>query len=155
MSLGLVVLTLGTGCASDDPDVERRGGDLPDPPTGGTSNGSAGGDGAGGDAPIKFCDALVVAQNKCQRCHGTPLKNGAPVPFETYDDFQAPYGTSGVTYGEVAIRLVEDNIMPYVSLNDSATPPDPPVEPLTADEKATLLGWLKQGAKPEGGTSCP
>jgi hypothetical protein len=31
----------------------------------------------------------------------------------------------------------------------------PPVEPLTASEKATLLGWLKQGALAEGGTDCP
>jgi len=26
---------------------------------------------------------------------------------------------------------------------------------LTSDEKATLLGWLKQGAVAEGGTDCP
>ena len=45
--------------------------------------------------------------------------------------------------------------MPYVVLNEPPNPIMPPVEPLTASEKATLLGWLKQGMKPEGGTNCP
>ena len=45
--------------------------------------------------------------------------------------------------------------MPYVALNDGPDPIMPPVELLTATEKATLLGWLKQGMKPEGGTDCP
>jgi len=96
-----------------------------------------------------------VVRAKCQRCHGDPLKNGAPVPFLTYQDFLAPYGNSGSTYGEIAVRLVENGTMPYVVLNDPPTSLMPPVEPLTAAEKATLLGWLKQGLKPEGGTDCP
>ena len=45
--------------------------------------------------------------------------------------------------------------MPYVALNEPPFSLVPPVEPLTADEKDTLLGWLKQGALPEGGTNCP
>jgi hypothetical protein len=45
--------------------------------------------------------------------------------------------------------------MPYVALNDPPTSLMPPVEPLTAEEKATLLAWLEQGAEPEGGTDCP
>jgi hypothetical protein len=45
--------------------------------------------------------------------------------------------------------------MPPVALNQPPTNLMPPVEPLTADEKTTLLGWLEQGAKPVGGTDCP
>jgi hypothetical protein len=144
-----VVLALSTAC-SDDPDLDRHGGPLPD-----TSDGGAAGSATAGGDPIAFCDALTVVRAKCQRCHGDPLKNGAPVPFLTFDDFYAPYGTSGSTYGEVAVRLVENDVMPYVALNDPPTSLMPPVEPLTADEKATLLGWLKQGLLPEGGTDCP
>jgi hypothetical protein len=97
----------------------------------------------------------MVVRAKCQRCHRDPLQNGAPVPFLTYSDFFAPYGASGTTFGEAAVRAVENDMMPYVVLNDGPNPIMPPVEPLTAAEKATLLGWLKQGLKPEGGTDCP
>ena len=138
------------GCSSGDTSTERRGGPLPN-----TSDGGAAGSEPGGDGPIAFCDALRVVRAKCQRCHGDPLRNAAPVPFITYEDFQAPYGGSQFTYGDVAVGVVEDDIMPYLALNDGPDPIMPPVEPLTASEKATLLGWLKQGMKPEGGTDCP
>ena len=105
---------------------------------------------------IPFCDALRVVRAKCQRCHTDPPKNGAPVPFLTYDDFQRPYGDDGMfVYWQVAVGLVDRDVMPYVALNEPPTSLMPPVEPLAPDEKATLLGWLNQGAKPEGGTDCP
>jgi hypothetical protein len=141
---------LSLGCSSNDTSLERQGGPLPDP-----SSGGAAGTGNVTDSPIAFCDALTVVRAKCQRCHGDPLKNAAPVPFITFDDFYAPYGTSTQTYGDVAVRVVENDVMPYVALNDPPTSLMPPVEPLTPDEKATLLGWLKQGLLPEGGTDCP
>jgi hypothetical protein len=144
------MLALVTACGSDDPQVNRNGGQIPD-----TSDGGTAGSEPGGDDAIPFCDALTVVRAKCQRCHGDPLTNAAPVPFLTYDDFLAPYGSSGQTYGGVAVRVVENDIMPYVALNDGPNPIMPPVEPLTSKEKATLLGWLKQGAQPEGGTDCP
>ena len=144
-----VLLALATACSSDDTDLNRPGGLTPDPSSGGAAGENV------TDTPIAFCDALTVVRAKCQRCHGEPLKNGAPVPFLTYDDFYAPYGNSGSTYGQVAVRLVENDTMPYVVLSDGPDPIMPPVEPLTAAEKATLLGWLKQGLKPEGGTDCP
>ena len=140
-----MVLGLGSGCA-EDPTLTREGGPLP-------SNGGAGGSG-GGD-PVPFCAAFKVIQDKCQRCHGDPLKNAAPVPFLTYEDTQAQYYMTDRRWWEVMIPNVEKDMMPYVFLNDPPTSLMPPVEPLTADEKATLLGWLKQGAKPEGGTDCP
>lgn len=144
------MLAFSTACGSDDPDLERHGGPIPDPSDGGAAGSETGNGGA-----IAFCDALTVVRAKCQRCHGDPLTNAAPVPFITYEDFFAPYGMSTQTYGDVAVRVVGNDVMPYVALNDGPNPIMPPVEPLTANEKATLLGWLEQGMKPEGGTNCP
>lgn len=150
----LLASLLSLGCSSDDPTVERRGGELPD-----TSSGGGGGTGATGGvdsgAEVRFCDALEVMRAKCQRCHGDPLANAAPVPFLTYQDTQVPYFDSGKTYADIMLSVVERDVMPYVSLNEGDNPIMPPVEPLTADEKTTLLGWLKQGARPAGGTDCP
>jgi hypothetical protein len=144
-------------CSGDDTSIERRGGPLPST----TSNGTAGepsvgaaGAGSFGD-PIPFCDALAVIRAKCQRCHQEPPRNGAPVPFLTYEDTQAPYGMSTFKYSDVMVSVVEDGTMPYVVLNKPPSNLMPPVEPLLDDEKTTLLGWLKQGARPEGGTECP
>jgi hypothetical protein len=140
------------------------GGETSDGTSGGETSGGGAGEGgepaAGGSGPAEipattFCEALAVVRAKCQRCHTRPPKNGAPVPFLTYDDFQAPYGSSGSTYAEVATRAVELDVMPYVVLNEPPTSLMPPVQALTSEEKATLLSWLKQGAMPEGGTECP
>jgi hypothetical protein len=146
-------IALVAGCASDDPDLERRGGPLPDPSgDGGSGQGTAGSD----SGPIvPFCDALAVIRAKCQRCHGDPVAHGAPVSFLTYEDTQGPYYTTDSRWWEVMITAVTKDFMPYVALNEPPTSIMPPVEPLTPDEKATLLGWLHQGAKPEGGTDCP
>jgi len=120
---------------------------------GDASTGSAGAGDLG--PPVPFCDALTVIRAKCQRCHGNPLKNGAPVPFLTYEDTQAPYYTTDKTFSDVMLPTIEKDLMPYVALNDGENPIMPPVEPLSADEKSTMISWLKQGAKPEGGTDCP
>jgi hypothetical protein len=165
-AFGVAMVVLGMACSSQEPVVERRGGPIPEPTPempgaagspSGVAGAPAGEAGSGGESSggISFCAALEVARAKCQRCHSNPPENGAPVPFVTFEDFQAAYGSSGITYGEVAIRLVNEDIMPYVALNDPPTSLMPPVEPLTVDEKATLLSWLEQGAKPEGGTECP
>lgn len=164
-SCGLAFLGMLIACSSQAPVVERRGGPLPEPGDGSAAAGAPGGlagapagdagSPGGGSGAIPFCAALAVARAKCQRCHSEPPRNGAPVPLLTYEDFRAPYGRSGATYGEVATRLVKDDLMPYVILNDPPTRLMPPVEPLSPEEKATLLGWLEQGAKPEGGTDCP
>jgi hypothetical protein len=148
----LVALALGgIACSSDDPEVERRGGPLPDPGAGGDSSGPSG---TGGESPIAYCDALVVIRAKCQRCHGDPVAHGAPVSFLSASDFQKPYFNSDRTWREIAVERVENDQMPFLTLN---TPPQslmPPVEPLTASEKTTLLAWLKQGAEPLGGEAC-
>jgi hypothetical protein len=104
---------------------------------------------------VPFCDALTVIRDKCQRCHGDPLKNGAPAPFLTYEDTQKLYPTSDMTWADVMLPAVEKDIMPFVALNEGTKPIMPPVEPLTDAEKDTLVTWLKQGAMPTGGTDCP
>jgi hypothetical protein len=154
--LGVLLLGLASACADNDTSLERRGGPLPstDPDLTGAAGMAVEGT-AGATGLIPFCDALQVVRAKCQRCHTDPPQNGAPVPFLTYEDFQRPYGGGAFKYWEAAIGMVEKDIMPYVTLNEPPTSLMPPVEPLTAEEKATLLGWLRQGAQPEGGTDCP
>jgi hypothetical protein len=156
-------LALTAGCSSDDYQLERKGGPVPngpvqDPTAGAGGGGSASNDaGAGGEAgadPIAFCKAFVVVQNKCQRCHGDPLANGAPVAFLKQEDFQAQYYDTEFRWWEISVGMVERDKMPFVALNGPPTNLQPPVEGLTVDEKATLVGWLKQGALPEGGTQC-
>ncbi len=140
----LLALVLNFGCSESDTSLERRGSPLPDDGAGGADSGPT----------VPFCDALTVIRSKCQRCHQDPPRDGAPVPFLTYDDTQAQYGTTELKYSDVMLPAVEKDFMPYVAANDPPNPIMPPVEPLTAAEKATLLGWLKQGALPEGGTDC-
>jgi hypothetical protein len=141
--LGLA-LALATACSGSDTNLERKGGPLPDMSAGG----------AGGTA-VPLCAALDVVRAKCQRCHGEPRQNGAPISFLTAADFQGQYFETQFKWWEVAADRVDTGAMPFVALNDPPTSLMPPVEPLTATEKATLLGWLKQGAKTEGGTDCP
>jgi hypothetical protein len=144
--VGLVAL-LATGCGEDAPTHLTP---VPEGDGGRTNDGAAGNGGA-----VLFCNALVVIRDKCQRCHGDPVRNGAPVSFVTYPDTQEPYFTTDKKWWEVMLASVDEDVMPYVVLNDGPNPIKPPVEPLNMDEKATLLGWLEQGAKPEGGTVCP
>ena len=143
------VVALTFGCSASDTKLERRGGPLPD--------GAGGGGGGGADSgpPVSFCEALTVIRAKCQRCHQDPPRNGAPVAFLAYEDTQAPYVDDTFKYSDVMLLAVERDFMPYVALNDGDNPIMPPVAPLTGDEKATLLTWLKQGALPMGGTDCP
>jgi len=149
----LVVLSLN-GCGSDDPVVERRGGDLPTP-TGAAGEAPMGEGGASIVDQVPFCSALDVIRCKCQQCHQNPPQYGAPVPFMTYEDTQAPYDSMGKTYSDAMLHVIENDIMPLLQLNDPPVNLAPPAMPLSPPEKETLLAWLKQGAKPVGGTDCP
>jgi hypothetical protein len=150
-----------TQACAEDPTIERSGG----PEVGPQGDGGAGvvdvpsgaGTAAGGTSqgPVAFCAALTVVRAKCQRCHGSPLQNGAPAPFITYEDTQAPYYATTQKWTDVMGGAVMRGFMPYVALNDPPTSLTPAVQPLTVEEKATLLGWLSEGALPEGGTNCP
>jgi hypothetical protein len=153
---------LAFSCSGSDTTLERRGGPLPEEATGGADTGPPGDPlpeeatgGADTGPPVSFCEALTVMRAKCQRCHQDPPRNFAPVPFLTYEDTQARYYNTERKFSDAMLSAVERGIMPYVSLNDGDDPIMPPVEALTPEEKATLLGWLRQGALPVGGTDCP
>lgn len=158
-----LILTLGVACSEGDYTLEREGGPFPAPPgvdpplggSGGSGAGAAAVTGGAGEALVPFCDALTVVRNKCQRCHSDPTQNAAPVPFVTYEDFQVLYSECGMRWWQRAQYVVDIDYMPYVTLNDPPTSLMPPVEPLTPDEKTTLMTWFEQGALPEGGTDCP
>jgi hypothetical protein len=136
LSTSVAVLSCSDGADSTSPD----------------GNGAAG---VGGGDSIPFCAALGVIRAKCQRCHRDPPQNGAPVPFLTYADTQAPYYVTDKKWSDTMLPAVTQDFMPDVALNDPPTSLMPPVEPLTANEKTTLVTWLQQGAKPTGGTDCP
>jgi hypothetical protein len=127
-------------------------------PAGGSSTGPGGDDGAGngagcaadggaGAAPHFPADVAAAIRAKCQRCHAQPPKNGAPFPLLTWEDTHAPYGQRLVY--QAMLPAIEKGIMPFTELKL-----DPPVEPLTGDEKALLLDWLGGGALPAEGAVC-
>jgi len=152
--LRVPVFLILSACSSDDPVVERRGSEVPTPSAaaGAAPIGEAG---AGTGAQVPFCSALAVIRAKCQQCHQNPPQHGAPVPFISYEDTQAPYDNMGKTYADAMLPVVENDVMPLLQLNDPPVNLMPPAKPLTAEEKETLLTWLKQGAKPVGVTDCP
>ena len=97
-----------------------------------------------------YCDARAVIQNKCVRCHSDPPQNAAPFALDTYASTQEPSPSRDNPdriRADRMLRAVESGFMPYTALSL-----DPPVEPLTCEEKTTLLAWLRDGAPPpEGG----
>jgi hypothetical protein len=145
----LLVATSLTGCASDDPEVERRGGDLP--PEEGSEDWCTRGSGE----PVAYCDVQAILHAKCKVCHQAPPLHGAPVPLLTYEDTQQQYYTTDRRYPEMMLKAIESDFMPLLDLNGTVNGPMPPAEPLTAAEKETLLTWLRQCAPPTGGTDCP
>ena len=171
---------LFAGCGAQR--VERRGGaDIPDL-NGGSASSSAGSSGSptlelgggglipesgaagiaeseGGAAgavvpagPVPWCDAYKVINCVCQQCHQDPTLNGAAMPLLSYANTQAGYPRP--TSSPVWKRMQTDvtsNFMPYMG-DPTVTPP---VKPLTAQQKNTLLTWLMEGAHDEGGLDCP
>jgi hypothetical protein len=102
--------------------------------------------------PCKVDDAFAL---KCRRCHTVPTRHGAPFVFLTWDDTQQERGGQRLT--ELIGRAVRSNFMPYrIEAN-------PPVLPLTDDEKKTILDWVDAGGPrqdcdpndPEGAKAAP
>jgi hypothetical protein len=149
--LGAVVALVAIACnspSSDEPD----GGKKPVADARAVSCSDAGG---GMYFP---CDVGPIIHAKCQRCHDRPealqscVANDScaegPFPLATWSDTRRSFGD-----GERVVDLLEGVIargeMPYVI--DSI---QPPVQTLTADEKATLLAWTRSCA-PAVATPCP
>jgi uncharacterized membrane protein len=101
-----------------------------------------------------FCDAFAIVQRKCVRCHADPPVNGAPFALNDYAAIEAPSPSSTAperTRADRMLSAVQTNIMP-----DTQLTLDPPVEPLSCEERTTLLEWLTNGAQPPAGgdTTC-
>ena len=141
----MALMALGA-CADHDPAVDRAGpGPIPD---------------AGTACNLELepnaelpCDVAEILKTRCQRCHQSPAKNGAPFPLLVYADLLADYG--GPLY-EAAFKAVKTDFMPYCAEGTSCagSVKDGPVEPLSAAQKSRLLDYLKC-PQPAFGQSCP
>jgi hypothetical protein len=99
---------------------------------------------------VRWCQVLEVLEAKCQRCHGSPPTNGAPLSFMAYRDTQREHPAgSGQSVFVRMHDMVRHRRMPPVG-----QPVDPPVQPLDAREKDLLLVWLEEGALAFGGEAC-
>ncbi len=87
------------------------------------------------------CQVDDVFARKCRRCHTIPTRHGAPLVFLTWDDTRQD--RLGQPLYAVIGRAVRTGFMPYrVDAN-------PPVQPLTDDEKKIILDWVDAGAPQE------
>lgn len=91
------------------------------------------------------CAVDDVLEAKCRRCHTRPMRHGAPFPLLTWDDTRLFVRADAQVYLQLD-RVITTGTMPF------RIPANPPVEPLTADEKWVLLDWVRRGA-PRG--TCP
>jgi len=83
------------------------------------------------------CDVEAALKAKCRRCHTIPARHGAPFPLLTWEQTQDDYhGTPIVRH---MARAVKSGFMPYrINAN-------PPIEPLTDDEKQAIVSWAEAG----------
>jgi hypothetical protein len=98
--------------------------------------------GAGAFLP---CDVEAIVAVKCRRCHDEPAAlesclaqntcMRAPFPLKTWADTRRNLG-GGARVVDFLAKVIESGAMPYQT--DSIKPP---VEKLTAAEKATLVNW--------------
>jgi hypothetical protein len=141
---GLIVV-IALACTKHEPELERVGG----PELDASSDVRAPQETSGATEDVLWCQALAVLEPVCQRCHQNPPLHGAPFPLVTYENTQASYFGSDVKIWAVMQDVVASDYMPA-----TFTDIEPPIEPLTCEQKTTLLGWLEQGAKDVGGLNC-
>jgi uncharacterized membrane protein len=117
-------------------------------PTGIVSPSTHGGGGEASSSEPTWCNVQRVLEQKCQRCHQDPPMNGAPFPLVTYEDTQVSERTGRRRYERI-YGAVESEYMPatFIKLN-------PPVQPLTDDERSILLEWAAAGGELTGGDAC-
>jgi uncharacterized membrane protein len=103
--------------------------------------------GAGASSAPEWCSVARVLEAKCWRCHSDPPQHGAPFPLVSYADTQRE--VMGVPRWERMRSVIEADFMPpdFIEL-------DPPVEKLSAEEKATLLDWFAASAPLRGDSTC-
>jgi hypothetical protein len=84
------------------------------------------------------CQVDAVFAAKCRRCHTIPTRHNAPFVFLTWDDTRQD--RQGLPLYQVIGRAVRSGFMPYrIEAN-------PPVQPLSDDEKKIILDWVDAGA---------
>lgn len=126
---GLWALACGSNAASDRP-----------------MNASAG---SGSSSAPPWCAVQAVLQAKCQRCHQAPPLHGAPFSLISYADTQVLDSKGKARFERIA-SAVETDLMPAVFITLT-----PAVEPLTPNERATLLTWCAASAPLNGTENCP
>ena len=87
------------------------------------------------------CQVDAVFAAKCRRCHTIPTRHNAPLVFLRWDDLQQERG--GQRLPALIARAVRSNFMPF------RTEANPPVLPLTDEEKQIILDWVDAGAPRE------
>lgn len=145
LSIGLSLL--GTGCGGEDrPDAvaDAGGGAIDAPVTDApvtdaprndahtTMDAKLAAAGTGFPCPIED-----VIRRKCLTCHGEVRQFGAPISFPSWSDTQKATEQDD---GPVFQRMRQYVAVDFMPLAGS------PTGPLSAEEKALLLGWLDAGA---------
>jgi uncharacterized membrane protein len=130
------IASLSVGCASN----ASSGSSSPDASTSNADSGAT--------TNPDWCAVQPILGLKCQRCHSAPPVEGAPFSLLTYDDTQVRDSQGKARYERMA-SVIDSGYMPpqFIVL-------DPPVQPLTETERATLLAWCSLGAPPSGSASC-
>jgi hypothetical protein len=145
-------VTLLVGCGSSSTTGKPDAGTSRPHPDGAVM--SCADSGAGNFLP---CDVERVISVKCRRCHDRPaaltdcLANKAcieaPFPLENWSDTRHAIG-GGKRVVDYIQGVIERDEMPFKT--DSI---QPPVEPLTPEEKSTILDWARACA-PAAATGC-
>jgi hypothetical protein len=89
-----------------------------------------------GDFPLDVGD---VVHRKCQVCHGSPLRHGAPFPELSYEDVQRPLPNHTTPIWQRMSYVIQPGSTPHMPL----TGPQ-----LTAGELQTLDAWFVACAPP-------
>ena len=98
--------------------------------------------------PPTWCEIQSILALKCQRCHDSPARHGAPFALISYDDTQLLDKKGNARFERIAV-VVEERSMPAQVIKL-----DPPVEPLQDEERATILDWCAQGGALTGNANC-
>jgi len=133
--LSSLVLLLAVGCGGSAADSESSGTSSPD-------TGVADSISEPGPQPTGVpCDVADVLAARCTKCHGAPLKEGAPYPLLSYDDLARPAPKDSKQ--TVAQRCV-------ARMNDASNSMPPlPDAPATSAEIGKLQAWI-DGGMPKG-----
>ncbi len=127
--------------ASSQTDATRGSG--PGPEAGPGASGDGGGTGVQtSDLP---CAVATLLANNCQRCHGDPPTNGAPMSLITRADLLAPSPSH-------ATLTVAASAVTRISATDGTVMPPPPASPLSAADITTFDAFVSSGL-PVGGCS--